>query len=58
MEQYHGEGKITDEVLNAACRRVLLPKFQMRVFEHPYCDVALDLENPLCYFGFGLSNAE
>lgn len=44
MEQYHSEGKITDEVLNAACRRILLPKFQMGVFENPYCDVAYAVE--------------
>jgi beta-glucosidase len=44
METLHGEGKITDEVLNAACRRVLLPKFQMGVFENPYCDVAYAIE--------------
>ncbi len=44
METLHGEGKITDEVLNAACRRVLLPKFQMGVFENPYCDVAYAVE--------------
>jgi beta-glucosidase len=44
METLHGEEKITDEVLNAACRRVLLPKFQMGVFENPYCDVAYAVE--------------
>lgn len=44
MEELHGQGKITDEVLNAACRRVLLPKFQMGVFENPYCDVAYAVE--------------
>ena len=44
METLYGEGKITDEVLNAACRRILLPKFQMGVFENPYCDVAYAVE--------------
>lgn len=44
MEKLYGEGRITDEVLNAACRRILLPKFQMGVFENPYCDVAYAVE--------------
>ena len=44
MEALHASGDITDEVLNAACRRILLPKFQMGVFENPYCDVAYAVE--------------
>ena len=44
METLYNEGQITDEVLDAACRRILLPKFQMGVFENPYCDVAYAIE--------------
>jgi len=44
MEELHGAGSITDEVINAAAYRVLRPKFQMGVFENPYCDVAYAVE--------------
>lgn len=39
MEQLHGEGKITEEVLDAACTRILREKFQLGIFENPYVDV-------------------
>ncbi len=38
MEDLYNEGKITEEVINAAAYRVLLPKFQMGIFENPYVD--------------------
>ncbi len=39
MEQYTGEGKIDEEILTAAAKRIVKVKFEMGVFENPYCDV-------------------
>ena len=40
MEQYTSEGKIDEEILTAAAKRIVKVKFEMGVFENPYCDVA------------------
>ena len=40
MEELYGEGKITEEVLDAACHRILRAKFQCGMFENPYADPA------------------
>ena len=40
MEGFYEEGKITEEVLDAACTRILRAKFQLGIFENPYVDVA------------------
>ena len=39
MEQYTNEGKIDEDILPAAATRIVKVKFQMGVFENPYCDV-------------------
>ncbi len=39
MEKLYGNGDITDEVLDAACMRILKAKFELGVFENPYVDV-------------------
>jgi beta-glucosidase len=39
MEQYYNEGKIDEDILTAAATRIVLVKFQMGMFENPYCDV-------------------
>lgn len=39
MEEMYNQGKISDEILEAACLRILRPKFEMGVFENPYVDV-------------------
>ena len=39
MEQYTNEGKIDEDILTAAATRIVKVKFQMGVFENPYCDV-------------------
>lgn len=39
MEQYTNEGKIDEEILTAAATRIVKVKFEMGVFENPYCDV-------------------
>ncbi len=39
MEELHARGDITDEVLDAACLRILTAKFKLGVFENPYVDV-------------------
>ena len=39
MEEMTGEGKIDEEILSAAAKRIVLAKFQLGVFENPYCDV-------------------
>ena len=39
MEGYYEEGKITEDVLDAACTRILRAKFELGVFENPYVDV-------------------
>ena len=38
MEELYEAGSITDEVLDAACFRILRAKFQMGLFEDPYAD--------------------
>ena len=44
MEEMYGNGDITDEVLDAACHRILRAKFQMGMFENPYADPAYAVE--------------
>lgn len=44
MEELHAQGKITDEILDAACLRILRPKFEMGLFENPYVDVDYAVE--------------
>ena len=39
MEQYTQEGKIDEAILDAAAKRIVKVKFEMGVFENPYCDV-------------------
>ncbi len=39
MEQYTSEGKIDEEILTAAATRIVKAKFELGVFENPYCDV-------------------
>lgn len=39
MEQYTQEGKIDEAILDAAAKRIIKVKFEMGVFENPYCDV-------------------
>ena len=39
MEQYTQEGKIDEAILDAAAKRIVKVKFEMGVFEKPYCDV-------------------
>ena len=39
MEELYNEGMISDEILDAACLRILRAKFQLGVFEDPYIDV-------------------
>ena len=39
MEEYTNDGKIDEEILTAAAKRIVKAKFEMGVFENPYCDV-------------------
>ena len=39
MEALVNEGKIDEEILTAAATRIVKAKFQLGVFENPYCDV-------------------
>lgn len=39
MEEYTAEGKIDEEILTAAATRIVKVKFEMGMFENPYCDV-------------------
>ncbi len=39
MEQYTNEGKIDEAILDAAATCIVKVKFEMGVFENPYCDV-------------------
>ena len=39
MEEMTEEGKIAEDILTAAAKRIVLAKFQLGVFENPYCDV-------------------
>lgn len=39
MEEYTTDGKIDEEILTAAATRIVKAKFQLGVFENPYCDV-------------------
>ena len=39
MEDLTAEGKIDEEILTAAATRIVKAKFQLGVFENPYCDV-------------------
>lgn len=44
MEQYTNEGKIDEDILTAAAKRIVKVKFEMGVFENPYCDVEYAVE--------------
>ena len=39
MEEMVGEGKIDEEIVTAAAKRIVKAKFELGVFETPYCDV-------------------
>lgn len=39
MEEYTQEGKIDESILTAAATRIVKVKFEMGMFENPYCDV-------------------
>lgn len=39
MEEMVGEGKIDEEIVSAAAKRIVKAKFELGVFENPYCDV-------------------
>lgn len=39
MEEYNQEGKIDEAILTAAATRIVKVKFEMGMFENPYCDV-------------------
>ena len=39
MEEYTQEGKIDEAILAAAATRIVKVKFEMGMFENPYCDV-------------------
>ncbi len=39
MEELVGEGKIAEDILTAAATRIVKAKFELGVFENPYCDV-------------------
>ena len=39
MEEMTDEGKIDEEILSAAAHRIVKAKFELGVFENPYCDV-------------------
>lgn len=39
MEELTGEGKIDEAILDAAATRIVKAKFELGVFENPYCDV-------------------
>ena len=39
MEELVGEGKIDEEIITAAAKRIVKAKFELGVFENPYCDV-------------------
>ncbi len=39
MEEMTEEGKIEEDILTAAATRIVKAKFQLGVFENPYCDV-------------------
>ncbi len=39
MEEMVGEGKIDEAIVSAAAKRIVKAKFELGVFENPYCDV-------------------
>ena len=39
MERLVGEGKIDEDIISAAALRIVKAKFELGVFENPYCDV-------------------
>ncbi len=39
MEEMTADGKIDEEILTAAATRIVKAKFELGVFENPYCDV-------------------
>ena len=39
MEELVNQGKIDEEIISAAAKRIVKAKFQLGVFENPYCDV-------------------
>ena len=44
MENLVGEGKIDEDIITAAAKRIVLEKFQLGVFENPYVDVQHAIE--------------
>lgn len=44
MEEYTNDGKIDEAILDAAATRIVKVKFEMGVFENPYCDVEYAVE--------------
>jgi beta-glucosidase len=44
METYTAEGKIDEAILTAAATRIVKAKFELGVFETPYCDVEYAVE--------------
>ena len=44
MEELVGQGKIDESIIDAAAMRIVLVKFQLGVFENPYCDVEYAVE--------------
>ncbi len=44
MEELTAAGKIDEAILDAAATRIVKAKFEMGVFENPYCDVAYAME--------------
>lgn len=39
MEELTNAGKIAEDILTAAATRIVKAKFELGVFENPYCDV-------------------
>ena len=39
MEELVGDGKIDEDIITAAAKRIVKAKFELGVFENPYCDV-------------------
>ena len=44
MEEYTNDGKIDEAILDASATRIVKAKFELGVFENPYCDVEYAVE--------------
>lgn len=44
MEEYTNDGKIDEAILDASATRIVKAKFELGVFENPYCDVGYAVE--------------